>query len=769
MSCEGMVRKEPVIPWYPARKIILRCMPLLVSLLLAHSSRGQICTQLIDAGRGSPIPGCSVFDGAGRLLTDSDAEGRFCLTPPLPEALVLQAPGYHARHLVPEDLVGDTIHLAPLRVDLPELRITPDPQRSLGTAMLTATEVDSSLLQGFERAGLYSAMQWVPGVQMDQRGHGGSTRLSIRGSLLRSPFGVRGVKVYWGGLPITLADGSTPLELLDPMLVGSMQVVRSVGPPAYGSAPSGLLLVRPPWPTGEGGGFQAAITGGSFGFRRLEGSGTWSSGKDALVVGMVHQRSDGYRDQERSARDQVMVLSRHVRGRTTLHTLITLQNVGWQLPGGLDSATAATAPTSANDFSQRIDARLEKQQLLAGLLMEHRLGEGLTLLATVHGQFIDKLNPFGTSPVFSGYKEEDIGAAGSRLALAGERGLGRWTLGGSVGTEVLGQRDRLNERVYVQALPDSFRLRTVTRVMCVNLFAEARLTGPGGTEFFAGVGMEQYTHRNNDRLSDLAVDALRTSEPLPVLGISQRVKQRWWVSLRHGLAVSRPTVWELLGSDGVFSTGLLPEQVRETELAISHGAPWDKLQAQVAGYLRRTDGLILPVPSAQGTGNDFGNAGSARQQGVEAFLHWWPGPHTGRGTSILATLTLQDHVVDRDNTPNTHSVPGIPAVAAGAMLRHAWPIGLELGAGVRHVDEVPVGATAQDRLPAYQVLHVRAEWRQTTGRSGILSAFVLVENLGDANYTSFVQASDPLGRYHNPAPGRSVFIGLCFQRQAPRR
>jgi iron complex outermembrane receptor protein len=140
----------------------------------------------------------------------------------------------------------------------------------------------------------------------------------------------------------------------------------------------------------------------------------------------------------------------------------------------------------------------------------------------------------------------------------------------------------------------------------------------------------------------------------------------------------------------------------------------------------------------------------------------------GRGASILATLTLQDHVVDRDNTPNTHRVPGIPAVAAGAMLRHAWPNGLELGVGVRHVDEVPLGATAQDRLPAYQVLHVRAEWRQATGRSGTLTAFVLVENLGDANYTSFVQASDPLGRYHNPAPGRSVFIGLRFQRQAPR-
>jgi len=229
--------------------VVLRAAVLLASLLALPGLHAQFCGRVIDASDERSVPGCIVLDANGKLLNDTDRDGRFCLSPPLPMAITIQAQGFHARRIELNGTLPDTLHLRPLRVDLSEVRITPDPQRSLGTAMITATTLDSSLLQGFERASINSAMQWVPGVQMDQRGHGGSTRLSIRGSLLRSPFGVRGVKVYWGGLPMTLADGSTPLELLDPEIVGTLQVVRSIGPPAYGSAPSGLLLVQPPWPT----------------------------------------------------------------------------------------------------------------------------------------------------------------------------------------------------------------------------------------------------------------------------------------------------------------------------------------------------------------------------------------------------------------------------------------------------------------------------------------------------------------------------------------
>ena len=49
-------------------------------------------------------------------------------------------------------------------------------------------------------ANLLPAINTIPGVRMEERSPG-SYRLSIRGSLLRSPFGVRNIKIYLNGLP----------------------------------------------------------------------------------------------------------------------------------------------------------------------------------------------------------------------------------------------------------------------------------------------------------------------------------------------------------------------------------------------------------------------------------------------------------------------------------------------------------------------------------------------------------------------------------------
>jgi iron complex outermembrane receptor protein len=49
-----------------------------------------------------------------------------------------------------------------------------------------------------------------PGVRAEERSPG-SYRLSIRGSLLRSPFGVRDVKIYFDDIPLTDAGGNTYL------------------------------------------------------------------------------------------------------------------------------------------------------------------------------------------------------------------------------------------------------------------------------------------------------------------------------------------------------------------------------------------------------------------------------------------------------------------------------------------------------------------------------------------------------------------------------
>src|ERR1700746_3325670 len=89
--------------------------------------------------------------------------------------------------------------------------LTDQPVLSVPASVSVLTPAQLQLQPGNS---LVPALNTVPGVRMEERSPG-SYRLSIRGSLLRSPFGVRDVKVYFGEIPLTDAGGNTYLNAID--------------------------------------------------------------------------------------------------------------------------------------------------------------------------------------------------------------------------------------------------------------------------------------------------------------------------------------------------------------------------------------------------------------------------------------------------------------------------------------------------------------------------------------------------------------------------
>src|SRR5579872_1405789 len=83
-------------------------------------------------------------------------------------------------------------------------------------------------------ASLVPALNTVPGVRMEERSPG-SYRLSIRGSLLRSPFGVRDVKIYYDELPLTDAGGNTYLNSIDVNSVQGLEILKGPDGSLFGA------------------------------------------------------------------------------------------------------------------------------------------------------------------------------------------------------------------------------------------------------------------------------------------------------------------------------------------------------------------------------------------------------------------------------------------------------------------------------------------------------------------------------------------------------
>jgi iron complex outermembrane receptor protein len=86
---------------------------------------------------------------------------------------------------------------------------------------------------------LVSVMNTLPGIRMEERTPG-SYRLSIRGSLLRSPFGVRNVKIYFDEIPLTDAGGNTYLNALDVASLHSLEVLKGPDGSLFGANSGGV-------------------------------------------------------------------------------------------------------------------------------------------------------------------------------------------------------------------------------------------------------------------------------------------------------------------------------------------------------------------------------------------------------------------------------------------------------------------------------------------------------------------------------------------------
>src|SRR5690348_3491436 len=85
----------------------------------------------------------------------------------------------------------------------------------------------------------------IPGLTVSNRNNPSQDpRISIRGFGARSAFGVRGVRVLQDGVPVTLPDGQTPVDVLDLQGADRVDVVRGSASSLYGNAAGGVIDVR---------------------------------------------------------------------------------------------------------------------------------------------------------------------------------------------------------------------------------------------------------------------------------------------------------------------------------------------------------------------------------------------------------------------------------------------------------------------------------------------------------------------------------------------
>ena len=156
-------------------------------------------------------------------------------------------------------------------------------------------------LNRFGNLSILPALNITPGVSMEERSPG-SYRLNIRGSSLRSPFGVRNVKIYLNGIPLTDPSGNTYLNQLSFNNFNSIEIIKGPASSLYGAGIGGAMLIHT-LPNVWNDGISLAYTAGSFNTNQVNANVRTGDADHQNSFNFSHQTSDGYRQQAKMRRD----------------------------------------------------------------------------------------------------------------------------------------------------------------------------------------------------------------------------------------------------------------------------------------------------------------------------------------------------------------------------------------------------------------------------------------------------------------------------------
>ncbi|MFP7655673.1 TonB-dependent receptor plug domain-containing protein [Chryseobacterium proteolyticum] len=146
---------------------------------------------------------------------------------------------------------------------------------------------------------LLESVNQIAGARMEERSPG-SYRISVRGSTLRSPFGVRNIKVYLDDFILSDASGNTYFNIISPELINRMEIYKGPEGGDYGAATGGTLLLK----TRSSENTSANISIGSYGTLNQSFDFSKQLGKHFLEVFQNYYRSDSYREQSAIERKQ---------------------------------------------------------------------------------------------------------------------------------------------------------------------------------------------------------------------------------------------------------------------------------------------------------------------------------------------------------------------------------------------------------------------------------------------------------------------------------
>jgi len=660
-----------------------------------------------------------------------------------------------------------------------------DSTQILGNIIITAYEQNRSLidvaapvsittqaqLNRFSNMSILPALNIIPGVSMEERSPG-SYRLNIRGSSLRSPFGVRDVKIYLDDIPLTDPSGNTYLNQLSFYNFNSIEIIKGPASSLYGAGIGGAMLIHT-LPTIWHPGISLAYTSGSFNTNNINFNVRTGDANHENSFTYSHQTSDGYRQQSKMRRDIATWESLlKVNNKQTLHTYMSYSDLYYQTPGGLNLAQYNADPkearpgTGSQPGAVQNQAAIYQKIFLVGFSNEYEFNDHWHNTTSLYGSYTDFINPgirvyeFRKEPHFGGrsvfeYKKQ-IGETGFQLDFGTEAQKGFFNTsdyGNKLGVaDSLESDDNLNNWQYMFFVQTDFKL-------------------PHGWTITSGVSLNKSSIQQIDLSSKPSTTQSRVFKNKfpPHIAVLKKINKNVSIYGSVSGGFSPPTVSEVLRSDGLFGTNLQPENGIDYELGIKGTVMQNKVFFDISGFLFDLKNTIVQRIDTNGV-YYYVNAGSTKQNGIESYVSYQfinSQNHFINSAKLWTSYAWHDFHYGQFKEGSTdfskNKLPGAAPNVVVAGLDITSTMGGYINVTYNYVDKITLNDANSAYASSYNLLGARLGYRKVFNKKISAEIFGCFDNLFNTKYSLGNDFNAALGLYYNAAPGRNYYAGIIFQ------
>ncbi|MFN6945139.1 MAG: TonB-dependent receptor domain-containing protein [Cytophagaceae bacterium] len=639
--------------------------------------------------------------------------------------------------------------------------------------------LSSADIQRFDNSSIMPALNLVPGVRMESQGPGGSARLSIRGSLLRSPWGIRGVKAYWNDIPLSDAGGNMPYDILEPSILGNIEILKGPAGSIYGAGTGGVIIFNTAKAPPKGTSIEGLGMVGSFGMSRF-GSIFRSGTENANIsISYIDQSFDGFREQNSTYRKVL-----NVNGSFWLNEKSSIffnaYNVRreFQLAGALTQEEYEENPQQALPFAKDGDTRLTSEATNVSVSHEYRFTENFSNTTSIYGTIYNLDHPWGTNQFFNGYTRGGTQGYGARSRFTYAPKIGNLKPRLVAGTEY--QNDLNIGKTYTNNLGRPGRLTEDLDVQTTSwlLFGQAEIDLPKNFIFTAGLSYNNLVYNVSDFLNP---DSINQSgrvdfgpKAAPRVALVKMINSNVSVHGSISYGFSPPTRNEI-NVQGQINHGLLAERGMNYEVGSRGRVLKRRLSYDLTAYTMRLNNLIIGQTNIAGN-TIYENAGTADQKGIEASLSY---NLVSSDTAFIQLVRpflnytfneyrFQEYRVSNQRTGTVQEFSGnfIPGISPHVAVVGADVVtkpGIYLYLTYSFFDKRYVNNANDSRIADYHLLSARTGFKRSLGKHFEGEIYAGADNILDQKYVSFLAINAAGGRYYQPGLPRNYYSGISLK------